>query len=88
MGSENTDGCVQNREWRRLKRFRAIAQRWRWISQSLFDETLVLSVNVENKELSKQWMNPHLPNKPKMYTIVCLPGSRWQLFSGTGKELS
>jgi hypothetical protein len=31
------------------------------------DETSVSFVNVETKELSKQWMHAHSPNKPKTF---------------------
>jgi hypothetical protein len=32
-----------------------------------YDVTLILFVNVETKEQSKQWMHTHSPKKPKMF---------------------
>jgi hypothetical protein len=39
------------------------------------DETWVSFVTVQTKERSRQWMHPHLPNRPKNLNRRCLPES-------------
>jgi hypothetical protein len=43
------------------------------IVQVTGDETRVSSVNVETKEQSTQWMQTHLPNRPKTVRNAYLP---------------
>jgi hypothetical protein len=79
MGSENDHGCAQNAESgfgfdffleRYLKYGDAFLSH---IARVTGGEVCLSFMNVQTKELSKQWMRTHSPNKPKKFkqTSAC-----------------